>query len=89
MRRYTRFALFKLQGRAGRVFENTLASVEEVRFALSGWPQEAFPVCFVENDDGSAPAAYKPMTGNLVNLQTLEGHGAVICGDVEGRGLVV
>ena len=46
-------------------------------------------MCFVENDDGSAPAAYKPMTGNLVNLQTLEGHGAVICGDVEGRGLVV
>ena len=39
--------LSKLQGRAGPVFEDVLASVEEVRFAFPRWPQEAFPVCFV------------------------------------------
>ena len=47
----------KLQGRAHLVFENVLASVKEVRFVCPGWPQEAFPVCFVENGDGSAPAS--------------------------------
>ena len=44
--------LSKLQGRAGPVFEDVLASVGEVRFALTGWPQEALPVCFVENGHG-------------------------------------
>ena len=36
--------LSKLRGRAGRVFDDVLASVEEIRFAFPGWPQEAFPV---------------------------------------------
>ena len=49
--------LSKLQGRAGPVFEDVLASVEEVRFAFPGWPQEAFLVCFVENGDDAAPAS--------------------------------
>ena len=61
--------------------------MEEVRFALPGWPQEAFPVCFVENGDDSTPASYGPVAGNLVDLQTLDGHGDVVCGDVEGGGL--
>ena len=30
--------LSKLQGRARPVFEDVLASVEEVRFAFPGWP---------------------------------------------------
>ena len=45
--------LSKLQGHTGSVFEDVLASVEGVRFAFPGWPQEALPVCFVKNDDGS------------------------------------
>ena len=40
--------LCKLQGCAGPVFEDVLASVEEVRFAFPGWSQE--------NSDASAPA---------------------------------
>ena len=63
--------LSKLQGRAGLVFEDVLARVEEVRFAFPGWPQEAFAVCFVENGDASAPASYEPVAGNLVDFQTL------------------
>ena len=78
--------LSKLQGRAGPVFEDVLASVEEVRFAFPGWPQEAFLVCFVENGDGSASASYEPVAGNLADLQTLDRHGDVVCGDVEGGG---
>ena len=78
--------LSNLQGRAGPVFEDVLASVEEVRAVFPGWPQEAFSVCFVENGDGSAPASYGQVAGNLVDLQTLGGHGDVVCGDVEGGG---
>ena len=83
-----RVRLFKLQGRAGSVFEDVLASAEEVRFAFPGWPQEAFPVSFVENGDGSVSASYGPVAGNLVDLQTLDGHGDVVCEDVEGGGFV-
>ena len=64
-------SLSKLHGRAGSVFEDVLARVEEVRFAFPGWPQEAFAVCFVENGDASAPASYEPVAGNLVDFQTL------------------
>ena len=78
-------SLSKLHGRAGSVFEDVLARVEEVHFAFPGWPQEAFPVFFLENGDGFAPASYGPIAGNLVDLQTLDGHGDV-CGDVEGWG---
>ena len=78
--------LSKLQGRAGPVLEDVLARVEEVRFAFPGWPQEAFSMCFVTNGDGSAPASYGPVAGNLVDLQTLDRHRDVVCGDVEGGG---
>ena len=77
----------KLQGRAGPVFKDVLASLEEVRFAFPGWPQEAFPVCFVENGGGSAPASYGPVARDLVDVQTLDGHGDVVCGDVKGGGI--
>ena len=80
--------LSKLQGCAGPVFEDVSASVEEVRFAFPGWPQEAFPVCFVENGDGSAPVSCGPVTGNLVDLHTLDGYGDVVCGDVVGIGFI-
>ena len=73
-----------LQGRAGPVLEDVLASVEEVCFAFPGWPQEAFPVCFIENGDGPAPASYGPVARDLVDLQTLDGHGDVVRGDVKG-----
>ena len=76
----------KLQGRAGPVFKDVLASLEEVRFAFPGWPQEAFPVCFVENGDGSAPASYGPVARDLFDLQTLDEHGDVVCGDVKWGG---
>ena len=78
--------LSKLQEHAGQVFEDVLASVEEVCFACPGWPQKAFPVCFVENGDGSTPASYGPVAGNLVDLRTLDGHGEVVGGGVEGEG---
>ena len=51
----------KLQGRAGPIFEDVLASVEEVRFAL---PQEGFPVSFVEN--GDAPS--RPRTDRWLEI---------------------
>ena len=78
--------LSKLQGRSSSIFEDVFASVEEVRFAFPGWPQETFPACFVENGDGSAPASYGSVAGNPVDLQTLDGHGDVVCGEVEGGG---
>ena len=78
--------LSKLQGRADPAFEDVLASVEEVRFAFPGWPQEAFPVCFVENGDGSARPRTDRWLKDLVDLQTLNGHGDVVCGDVQGVG---
>ena len=42
--------------------------------------------CIVENGDDEALASYGAVAGNLVNLQTLDGHGDVVCGDVEGGG---
>ena len=66
-----------------------MESVEEVRFAFPGWPQEAFPVCFVEIGDGSATASYGPVARDLVDLQTLDEHGDVVCRDVKGGDLAV
>ena len=63
-----------------------MASVEEVRFAFPGWPQEAFPVCSAENGDGSAPASDGPVARDLVDLQTLDGHRGVVCGEVKRGG---
>ena len=42
-------------------------------------------MCFVENGDGSAPAAYGPVAGNLTDLQMLGGCEDVVCADT-GRG---
>ena len=44
-------------------------------------------MCFVENGDGSAPAAYGPVAGNLVDLKTIDGHEDIVCGDAEGGGV--
>ena len=44
---------------------------------------------FVENGDGSAPTSCGPVIGNLVELQTLEGHGEFVCGEVKGGGIGV
>ena len=41
-------------------------------------------MCFVENGNDSAPASDGSVTENLVDLQTLKGHGNVVGGDVEG-----
>ena len=46
-------------------------------------------MCFVENGDCSAPASYGPVARNLVDLQTLDGHRDVVCGDVKGGDLVL
>ena len=74
--------LSQLQGGVGPVYENVLARVKGFRFALPGWLQRTFPVCFVENGDDSTTASYGPVTGNLVDPQTLDGHGDVVCGNV-------
>ena len=63
--------LSKLQGLAGPVFGDVLASVEEIRFAFQGWPQEAFPVCFVYNRDGSPLASYGPVSYTHLTLPTI------------------
>ena len=63
-----------------------MESVEEVRFAFPGWSQEAFSVCFEKNGDGSAPASYGPVARNLGSLQTLDGYGDLVCGDVKEGG---
>ena len=34
-------------------------------------------MCFVENGDGSAPASYGPVAGNLADPQTFDGNGDV------------
>ena len=60
--------LSKLQGGAGPVFEDVLASAEEVCVAFPGWPQEAVAVCFVENGEGPAPASYRPVARDRVDL---------------------
>ena len=78
--------LSNLQGRAGPIFEDLLASVEEVRFAFPRWRRRPFPVYFVEICDGCAPPSYGSVAGNLVDLQTLDGHGDVVCGDMEREG---
>lgn len=46
---------------------------------------------FVEKGDDTASASYsyRPLAGNLVDLQTLDGHGNVVFGVVEGGDLVV
>ena len=46
-------------------------------------------MCSAENGDGSAPASDGPVARDLVDLQTLDGHGDVVCGDVKGGDLVV
>ena len=43
-------------------------------------------MCFVETIDGSAPAPYGPVAKDHVDLQTLDGHADVVCGDVKGGG---
>ena len=43
-------------------------------------------MCSAENGDGSAPASDGPVARDLVDLQTLDGHGDVVCGDVKGGG---
>ena len=43
-------------------------------------------MCFVDNGERSAPAAHGPVAGNLVELQTLDGHGHVACDEVERGG---
>ena len=46
-------------------------------------------MCFVENSDDSAPASCGPVAGSLVGLQVLDGHGDVVCCDVETAGNLV
>ena len=43
-------------------------------------------MCSVENGDVSAPASYRTVARNLVDFQTLDGHGDVLFGDVNGGG---
>ena len=72
-----------VQRRAGPVVEDVLARIKEVRLTFPRRPQEAFPVWFVENGGDSASASYGLAAGNLVDLQTPNGHGN---GEVEGGG---
>ena len=77
-----------LQGRTGPAVGDVWARVKDVPFTLRRRLQKASSVCFVENHDYSAPASYRPVvTGNLIELQTLNGHGNVDGGHVEGGGV--
>ena len=89
MLRYTRFGLSKLLGRASPAFKDVLTGAKEVRFAFPRWPQKAFSVRFLAGGDESTPASYGPVAGNLVDLQTLDGHGDVVFGNVDGGGIDV
>ena len=65
-----------------------MPGVLEVHLSFPRWLEEAFPVGFVENGYDSAPAAYRAMAGDFLDLQALDGHGNVVLGDVVGRVLV-
>ena len=84
-RRYTGFSCLSCRG-SPTVPYDVWARVAEVRFASPGWLQKIFPACFVENGDGSAPPSDGPVAGNLIDLQTVDGHADVVCGDVDGGG---
>ena len=43
---------------------------------------------FIEDDNDSAPAAYRAVAGDFLDLQALDGHGNVVLGDVVRGGLV-
>ena len=76
--------LSKLKGRACPVVEDVLTRVKEVRFTFPRQLEEPFPV---ENGNDSAPASYSPVTGNRLDLQTLNGRANVVGDDVERGGL--
>ena len=45
------------------------------------------PAGVVEDGYDSAPAAYRAMAGDFLDLQALDGHGNVVLGDVVRRAL--
>ena len=53
----------------------------EVHLSFPRWLEEAFPVGFVENGYDSAPAAYRAVAGDFLDLQALDGHGNLVLGD--------
>ena len=85
MRRYTRFACLSCRGAStqsirGCVGERGGDPLRVPRMAAGGLSS------VVENGDGSAPASYGPVARDLFDLQTLDGRGDVVCGDVKGGG---
>ena len=36
---------------------------------------------FIEDDNDSAPAAYRAVAGDFLDLQALDGHGNLVLGD--------
>ena len=77
-----------LQWCTGPVVEDVLPGVLEVHLSLPRRLEEALPLGFVEDGYDSAPAAYRAMAGDFLDLQALDGHGNVVLGDVVGGGLV-
>ena len=65
-----------------------MPGVLEVHLSLPRWLKEALPVGFVEDGYNSAPAAYRAMAGDFLDLQALDGHDNIVLGDVVGGGLV-
>ena len=64
-----------------------MPGVLEVHLSIPRWLEEALPVGFVEDGYDSAPAAYRAMAGDFLDLQALDGHGNVVLGDVVRRAL--
>ena len=62
--------------------EDVLPGVLEFYLSLPRWLEKTLPVGFVEDGYDSAPAAYRSMTGDLIDLQALDGHANVVLGDV-------
>ena len=60
--------LLELKWCAGPVLEDVLSEVLEVHLSLPRWLEEAFPVGLLEDSDDTAPATYRPVVGDFLDL---------------------
>ena len=60
--------LLELKWCAGPVPEDVLSEMLEVRLSLPRWLEEALPVSLVEDGDDTAPATYRPVAGDFLDI---------------------
>ena len=60
--------LLMLQWCAGPIVEDVLPGVLEAHLSPPRWLEKALPVGLVEDVDDTAPAAYRPVTGDFLDL---------------------